>query len=278
MQTVCSRATTFFRSQARPLTLFTCFVVPMGAVIALGAQEPVRTPVDLPDAPTSLSSTALSRSAGSDQAELRGAKNYGSAAWVPLKPQTPAQKFGAATQSSFSYPAVIFAAAQTGIYQASDSFPEFHRGGAGYARYFWHTFADQTTDTYITEFALPSLLHRDSRYYRLGYGPVWKRTAYSLSRLVITRSDQGTREFNTSQILGSGMAASVSSAYYPERERTSSVVGQRWANNLAGDGLNLLLKEFSPDIGAALGNVVPFRKHRKADADDSFSQPSRNLP
>jgi hypothetical protein len=128
-------------------------------------------------------------------------------------------------------------------------------------------------DSYTTAFVLPVILHQDSRYYRLGHGTFWKRSGYSLSRLLITRSDQGAAEFNTSEVLGSGIAASISSAYYPERERTFSIVGQRWAGNLAGDGLGLLLEEFSPEIGRAMGNVVPFQSHRKRNSDDSALPP-----
>jgi hypothetical protein len=127
--------------------------------------------------------------------------------------------------------------------------------------------------TPTTLFVLPVILHQDSRYYRLGHGTFWKRSGYSFSRLLITRSDQGAAEFNTSEVLGSGIAASISSAYYPERERTFSIVGQRWAGNLAGDGLGLLLEEFSSEIGRAMGNVVPFHSRRKRNSDHGALPP-----
>jgi len=49
-------------------------------------------------------------------------------------------------------------------------------------------------------------------------------------------------------VLGSGVAASISSLYYPERDRTASLVTQRWGSNLAGDGLMMLLREFAPEL------------------------------
>jgi hypothetical protein len=82
----------------------------------------------------------------------------------------------------------------------------------------------------------------------LNKGSFGKRTGYAFSRLLITRSDSGAREFNISQILGSGMAASASSLYYPERDRTAWLVTQRWVSNLGGDGLLLSLREFTPEI------------------------------
>ena len=42
-----------------------------------------------------------------------------------------------------------------GVAQAQDSYPEFHQGAAGYGRYFWHTFADQTNENFWVEGILP---------------------------------------------------------------------------------------------------------------------------
>ena len=210
------------------------------------------------------------RSTNKDTGDLRP---LGPSALSVLLPQTAVQKLVAATQGNFSYPAFILAAAGAGAAQATAMYPEFHSGGAAYARYFWHGFADQTVDFYTTTFVLPVILHQDSRYYRLGHGTFWKRSGYSFSRLLITRSDQGAAEFNTSEVLGSGIAASISSAYYPERERNFSIVGQRWAGNLAGDGLGLLLEEFSPEIGRAMRDVVPFHSHRKRNSYDGALPP-----
>ena len=213
---------------------------------------------DLPDAPVPDRQTSKCfPSARDSQKDCAG---VAPGTWGPLKPQTASQKFVAATQNNFSYVSLVATAAGAGISLGLDYYPEFGQGGVGYSRYLWHNFADGTVDTYMTQFILPVALHQDTRYYRLGHGSVWKRSAYSLREMVITRSDQGTEEFNTSEILGSAAAASLSSAYYPERDRTLNMVMQRWGGNLLGDELGLLLKEFSPDIGSALGNVVPMPK------------------
>ena len=244
--------------------LFSCcsLVLLMGNR-SVAAQSSPSQPIALPEAPMPSSGTpaAFQEHAGGPQDSDSQAGIVPSR--IPWQAQTAWQKFGAATKNSFSYPSIAFAAAQAGIYQAQDSFPEFHEGGAAYGRYFWHSFADQTADAYSTEFILPALLHQDSRYYRLGKGGFWKRSGYALSRSVITRSDDGDKQFNTSEVLGSGIAAAASSAYYPSRDRTSSIVSQRWATNLTGDAFGFFLKEFSPEIGNALGNVVPFRRRKK---------------
>lgn len=166
------------------------------------------------------------------------------------------QKFVFATDNAFGIPSVFFAAAGAGVNQSQNLYPEFHQGAPGYARYYWHSFADQAVDSYAVNFLLPAVLHQDPRYHPLREGGVWKRTAYSLSRLLVTRSDSGAAEFNTSQVLGSGVAASISSLYYPQQDRTMSLVGQRWLSNMTGDGLLMVLNEFAPDFGRTMKHLA----------------------
>ena len=47
--------------------------------------------------------------------------------------------------------------------------------------------------SYVTEAILPSLLHEDPRFFRLGTGTFWRRVTYASSRILITRRDNGKR-------------------------------------------------------------------------------------
>jgi hypothetical protein len=170
---------------------------------------------------------------------------------VKLPRQSAKEKFMDATDDSFDYSSFVFAGGLAGLGQASNSIPEFHQGSAGYARYYWHTFADQTDENYLVEFVFPVALHQDGRYYTLGRGGVLKRTAYSLSRILITRTDSGTETFNASEIIGAGAASGISDFYYPGQERTWTKTGQRWLTNVSLDGATFVLREFWPDINNA---------------------------
>jgi hypothetical protein len=165
-----------------------------------------------------------------------------------LPPQTIKDKFVTGTLDSFDYSAFIFVAIQAGIAQAHNATPEFHQGAAGYARYYWHTYADYVDENLWVEFLLPTALHQDSRYYTLGRGGFAKRLGYSLSRAAITRKDSGHETFNASEIFGAGAAAGISSLYYPSQERTFTKTYQLWLTNIAIDAGSNLFKEFWPDI------------------------------
>jgi hypothetical protein len=169
---------------------------------------------------------------------------------VHLPPQSFKDKFVGATEDSFDYSSFVFAGMLAGVAQAENSYPEFHQGAAGYGRYFWHTFADQTDENYQVEFIFPSLLHQDSRYYTLGHGGILKRTVYSFGRVLITRTNSGGETFNSSEIVGAGAAAGISGLYYPSQERTWTKTGQRWLLNVSLDGATFIFKEFWPDVNS----------------------------
>lgn len=167
-----------------------------------------------------------------------------------LPPQSVNDKFKETSEDAFDYSDFVFVGMLAGIAQAENSFPEFHQGAAGYGRYYWHTLADQVDEDYQVEFIFPVVLHQDSRYYTLGRGGFLKRTAYSFSRILITRTDSGGATFNASEVIGAGAAAGISDFYYPSIERTWTKTGQRWLVNVGLDGATFIFKEYWPDLNS----------------------------
>jgi hypothetical protein len=218
----------------------------------------------LPDAPSANTIVAKTNSSSSNVSDTEQTKrilgfipNFRSvSADVILPPQTAKEKFKVGLQDSFDYSSFIFVGAQAGLSQATNSYPAFHQGARGYARYYWHTFADQTDENIWVESILPTAFHEDNRYYTLGHGGFIKRTAYAISRVIITRTDSGTETFNASEVIGAGAAAGISSAYYPSQYCTWTKTGQRWLTNVTLDGATFVVREFWPDIHSA------FRHHR----------------
>ena len=212
----------------------------------------------LPDAPTASPDAVQAAASGStsDGAPTQQTKrilgivpNFRSvSADVHLPPQTVRDKFTTAFEDSFDYSSAIFVAAQAALYYGFNDTPEFHDGWPGYARYYWHTFADTADENIWVEGILPSVLHQDNRFYTLGHGTAIKRAEYSFTRAVITRNDKGNEVFNSSEILGAGVAAGISSLYYPGSDRTFSKVAQIWYTNVLIDGGTFVFKEFWPDL------------------------------
>ena len=226
-----------------------------GSDPSLGAKNgPSRT--TLPDAP----STNQDAEEGRQTKRILGViPNFRAVSVdIHLPPQTPKEKFVGFAKDSFDYSSFVWIAALAGISQAQNSTPEFRQGAAGFGRYYWHSYADQTDENLWVEFLLPVATHEDPRYYTLGRrtanghnGPL-KRAGYAVGRLFVTRTDSGGNTFNISEVGGAGAAAAISNTYYPGRERTWTKTYQRWFLNVSLDGMTNVFREFWPDINNAI--------------------------
>jgi len=166
-----------------------------------------------------------------------------------IPPLTTKQKFAVVTRSSFDYIQVPWYAFLAGISQAENSEPGYGQGAAGYGKRFGAAFADGTIENYWTSAILPSVFHQDPRFYQLGKGGFWHRTGYAMSRIVVTRSDSGTSQFNVSEVFGSAIAAGISTySYHPHADKTLSNTASVWASQIGYDTVTIVLKEFWPDI------------------------------
>jgi hypothetical protein len=171
---------------------------------------------------------------------------------VKLPPQTVKQKFKTAAEDSFDYSAIFIPLALAGYGVGTNPYPEFGSGGAAFGQYLWRAAVDQTVENFMVEAIVPSITHQDNRYYTLGRGGFWKRTGYALTRAVITRNDAGKEVFNTSEVIGSGAAAGISTLYYPARKRSIGTTGSQWGLDIGIDALSFVVKEFWPDVNHAL--------------------------
>jgi hypothetical protein len=165
-----------------------------------------------------------------------------------LPPLTARGKFALATQDSVDYSSFIWTGIIAGQSMALKSYPELHQGLAGYGRYYWRAFVDQASGSFFTEAIVPALTHEDPRYYTLGHGGFFRRSGYALSRIVITKTDSGGRSFNFSEIVGNGMEAGLSNAYYPPEERGLGNTAVNWAAQMEAASINNIVREFWPDI------------------------------
>jgi len=167
---------------------------------------------------------------------------------VKLPPETIKEKFIDASEDSFDYSAIFTPAVIAAYNMGVRTTPEFHQGAAGYARYFWHSAIDQTSENYMVEFIFPTFTREDARYYTLERGGFFRRTGYALSRAVVTRSNSGAEVFNISEIVGAGTSAGISNLYYPSASRSLGNTALEWVEDVAIDAGTFCFREFWPDI------------------------------
>jgi hypothetical protein len=166
---------------------------------------------------------------------------------VPYSPITVKQKFTIANDDTLDGPSFALAAFFSGLGQIENSNASFGQGVKGYAHRYFTGLSDQILGNYLTEASLPSLLHQDPRYFRLGHGSILKRTAWAISRSFVARDDSGKWDFNYSEWLGNGIDASVGNLYYPDN-RGFVPTYQRMFTQVGTDSISQVMKEFWPDV------------------------------
>jgi hypothetical protein len=169
-----------------------------------------------------------------------------------IPPLTVKEKFTLAAKGIFDpyeFPIVGLIALRA---QAQNDDPAWGQGMKGYGIRYGAAFGDQFFGGFMTSAIFPSMLKQDPRYYRRGEGRFLTRTGYSLSRIMVGRSDSGHRMFNFSEFGGNAVAAGISDSYHTSDQRTISGTASSWATQMGVDALGNLAKEFWPDIKHAL--------------------------
>lgn len=160
---------------------------------------------------------------------------------------TTKQKLTIAAKDSFDYPLVILAGMFAGLDQLTDSDPSFGQGVKGYAHRLGAWYLDESIGNMMTEGIFPSMLHQDPRYFRKGSGSIKSRIGYAASRVMITDSDRGQRQFNYSEWVGNAVGVAISQAYHPDN-RTAGDATVLLLEQVGTDAVSQVLKEFWPDI------------------------------
>ncbi len=241
-------------------------------IFAATAQEPVATPAaapaattdkpgaeaQIPDAPTPQKQNPQAKP---DDAQS-GAKprpepkrilgvmpNYRavSADTIP-PPPTPKEAFKIATENTFDYSAFVFVGVTSLLAEGTETHEEFGQGVAGFGRYYWRGFLDKAAGNYMVDFAFPTILHEDERYYAMGKGGIVKRSVYAGTRVFITPNYKGHNTFNAAEIFGRGVSQAISLTYYPSSTQTVGGFTSKYAYAVGRDALTNVFRELWPDI------------------------------
>ncbi|HUE22150.1 MAG TPA: hypothetical protein VMQ86_10740 [Bryobacteraceae bacterium] len=260
--------TSFFRLTGRlmsglcvlSLVALMTALVPVWAQSADGAGASTAKPAASDGAPPVLPAKNPADTANSPQPEQQDKRVFGvfpnyrtTDGNVPFQPITSSQKILIGLKDSFDWPVYPVAGAFAALYQIENQNPSFGQGMKGYARRYGTALADQVIGNMMTESFVPSLLHQDPRYFRIGKsrGGVMYRAAYAASRIFVSRTDSGGQQFNVSEWLGNGIAVAISNAYYPDTRTVGSNM-ERLGIACATDAFSQVMKEFWPDVKHAL--------------------------
>jgi hypothetical protein len=234
-----------------------------GASSASPAQTTQNTATHVQPGQTAKPQTMQEKNGGSNERILWALPNFLSVEEGSYTgPITAGQKFKLVTRSSFDPAEFVWYGLLAGISQAQNSEKEYGQGADGYAKRYGSQFGDGVIESYMVEACFPVVFKQDPRYFRVGQGGFLHRTGHVLERLVVTRGDNGKSQFNISEIAGAGAAAAISIySYHPSDEKNFSNVASTWGTQIAYDALEMMFKEFWPDVRQKLRD-----KHHPAAA------------
>lgn len=174
----------------------------------------------------------------------------------------------------------------TGFSEALLDNSGFGWGPAGFGEHFGAAIADEVSSHLLGTWVFPSLLHQDPRYHPKQSGGFGSRIGYSVSRVVITRADNGDRQINYSRLAAALTSSAISNSYYPEGHRGISHTATTALVSLGITAGFNLLREFLPDIdrlttkgsrkaatsGSSGSERPPYRHRTQTDAGEPVSQ------
>jgi hypothetical protein len=168
---------------------------------------------------------------------------YSSYLWN-AEPLNTRQKFDLALHSSLDPVEFLGVAAVAGAEHLNNTYSGYGKGAQGYAKRYGAAYTDDLLGRMFGSAILPSLLHQDPRYFYRGSGTVRSRIWYALSRSVITRGDNGSRQPNYSRVLGNFAAGGLSNLYHPKGDRGVGLTVSNALIETAGSSVDNLIREF----------------------------------
>jgi hypothetical protein len=159
-------------------------------------------------------------------------------------PLTARQKFRLAFRSMLDPVVYLSTAAGAGIEQANNTSAAYGQGAEGYAKRYGAGIGEEVSNRLFSGALYPSLFHQDPRFFYQGSGSKKSRALYAVTRVFVTREDNGKEQLNYSRILGAYTAGSLANAYRPSNDRGAGQTFRRGSTELGAYAVDSLFREF----------------------------------
>jgi hypothetical protein len=162
------------------------------------------------------------------------------------------QKFELFAGESVAPSRFLSSAAGAGLSQARNSLDGYGQGASGYGKRFGSSMATVESSNFFGTFLISSMLHRDPRYFLTLHGGPGHRIGYALSRIVVSRTDEGKNGVNWAGMIAPLLAESLANSYLPVKEQTAGRTFQRYGIRIGLNAAANALREYWPAISRNL--------------------------
>src|SRR6266704_3372339 len=225
------------------------------AVAATAAAQEEPKPRDLPDAPAAKPDSAPQKHQNpyNTTIEVLGRRSiFFPNIATSMGPLSSKQKFELFADESVAPSRFLSSAFGAGIGQAHNSLPGYGQEMGGYGKRFGSSMATAASNNFFGTFVIASLQHRDPRYFVTLHGGAGHRIGYALSRILVSRTDDGRDGANWPGILGPLVAETLANSYLPVKEQTGGRTMQRYGIRIGLNTASNALREYWPTIFRSL--------------------------
>src|SRR6266849_8948652 len=237
------------------------------SVAATAAVQQARKPQNLPDAPSAKQESAPPKHQNSFNAtiEVLGRRSiFFPSIATSIGALSPKQKFELFADESVAPSRFLSSAAGAGIGQARNSLSGYGQGMGGYGKRFGSSMATAASTNFFGTFLISSMLHRDPRYFPALHGGFGRRVGYALSRIVVSRTDEGKLGANWAGMIAPLLAESLATSYLPVKEQTAGRTFRRYGIRIGLNTASNALREYWPTIFRNL-RITKFAPGSKSD-------------
>lgn len=134
-------------------------------------------------------------------------------------PLNPRQKSELAWKDAIDPVTFVLIGAIAGMQQATNQFPGYGQGAAGYGDRYGASYADFASGAIFGSVIFPAILKQDPRYFYKSTGSKKSRILYAIANSVICKGDNGHWQPNYSSVLGNLASGGLANTYYPPQNR-----------------------------------------------------------
>ena len=164
------------------------------------------------------------------------------------QPLSPREKFRLFYRQTYDPYQFFSAGISAGIGQAEDSLSGYGQGAQGYGKRYGATLADNSLGAFFGNFLLPTLMHEDPRFFRMGSGGFMHRLLHAAGSQLIAHRDNGTIGPAYANVMGNFIACGIGNVYYPASDRGAGTTIERGALVTTTGMIGAVFQEFWPDI------------------------------
>lgn len=167
-----------------------------------------------------------------------------------VPPLSSREKLDLFLEDAYDPTGLAASAVEAGVLEHdSTGFCGYGHGWGGYGKCYGAALLDANVSGFVGDYFMPSLLHQDPRFFRLGTGSVGGRVFYALTRVFIMRKDDRSGwTFASGALTGTVVTGAVSNLYYPKADRGWGLSLSRMGIDLGGAAIFNLEAEFWPDV------------------------------